>query len=233
MDVSWVKRSFYIQVYNNKKKLINKTKKFMNEQIPMGVDPKIKKELNDEGFDENAALLIGKKEEMPKLKERLESEGKTKDLGTYIELHKELSLPNEEIDNDDLKKEMMENKRQYKFRKREYVIDKGLGFVHELIYIDKDGNLSRVFVDINKIKDFDVSNFPHRDGVDVERFMTMRDKLKELGFMNRHEDGRVFMENKEREKYKTMWDNIEKAEKKYHEKLEEKSRDKIAKEFYF
>ncbi len=39
----------------------------MKEQTPMGIDPKIKKEINKEGFEENSAVLIDKKEEMPKL----------------------------------------------------------------------------------------------------------------------------------------------------------------------
>jgi hypothetical protein len=48
------------------------------------VDPLIKKEINDEGFesetpDSGAAVLIGKKEEMPQLLRRMEKKGKTEE----------------------------------------------------------------------------------------------------------------------------------------------------------
>ncbi len=62
-----------------------------------GVEPEIKKEINEEGFDENAAVLIGKKEEMPQLLEKLEKEGRAENLATFIKMHKEIALPKEEI----------------------------------------------------------------------------------------------------------------------------------------
>ena len=57
----------------------------MNEhEQPMGVDPKIKKEINEEWFEGDAAVLIGKKEDMLKLLEKLAPEEKTEQLSDYI-----------------------------------------------------------------------------------------------------------------------------------------------------
>lgn len=59
------------------------------------IDSEIKKQINEEGFEENAAVLIGKKEDMPQMKERLETEGRTETLAAYIRLHKEIAVPKE------------------------------------------------------------------------------------------------------------------------------------------
>lgn len=66
----------------------------MNEQ---NINPEIKKQINKEGFEENVAVLIGKKEEMPQLQELLETEGRAADLGSYIKMHKEIALPKEYV----------------------------------------------------------------------------------------------------------------------------------------
>ena len=66
------------------------------------VDPKVKKEINDEGFEGNAAVLIGKKEDMPNLENKLESEGKAVDLATYIKLNKIVAVSAEEMEKEAL-----------------------------------------------------------------------------------------------------------------------------------
>ena len=52
----------------------------------MEIDPEVKKGLNEEGFesetpDSGAAILVGKKEEMPQMQEKLEKEGLIKSEG--------------------------------------------------------------------------------------------------------------------------------------------------------
>ncbi len=104
---------------------------------------KIKKEINKEGFEENAAVLIGKKEEMPELKEKLANKGVEQGVAEFIRNHKEIIVPQEEI------------KLEEKLKKQ---LTPGLGFLsgHQeeiLTYIDKNENIARAELDLNKISE--------------------------------------------------------------------------------
>jgi len=72
------------------------------------IDPRTKDEINKEGFEGNAALIIGKRdnprqegaklgesgnEELDVLEQKLESEGRAADLRTYIKLNKKIIVP--------------------------------------------------------------------------------------------------------------------------------------------
>ena len=78
----------------------------MSEKIP--IDQDAKKEINKEGFEDNAAVIIGKKEEMAQKLETLEKEGYAEDLATYIRMHKEIAVPAKELNKKEI--ESIENK---------------------------------------------------------------------------------------------------------------------------
>ena len=127
----------------------------MVNQNEMLVDPKIKKEINEQGFEGDAAVLIGKEEEMAQMEQRLEKEGRAENLGTYIKMHKEIVLPNDKIDLDipDIKLTYLQN------LKKDLLQNKGLVWYgdergdegKDIFYIDKDGNVVKVIIDPAKI----------------------------------------------------------------------------------
>ena len=133
----------------------------------IGIDPKIKKEINEEGWEktddrDEQALLVGKPEEMPQLLERLENEGRTENLGTYIKMHKEIVLPKEEMSQE--------------LRERIKSGLRGLFFYtgNILTYIDKDGNIADVEIDSEKISSMRNSVRGIQEQV--------KDELESLGF---------------------------------------------------
>ena len=131
---------------------------------------KIKKEVSEEGWEGSAALTIGGTEEERKVRrERLESEGNTKDLGTYIKMHKEIVLPKEEAT--DKTKELLEK------NKGRIVEDNIDGNSFCIRYIDKDANVAQVFIQPEKIAEF--------KGFKIGRLETNKkldEGLKSLGF---------------------------------------------------
>jgi len=114
---------------------------------PEKIDPIIKKEINKEGFDENAAVLIGTKAELENLRARLESEGRAENLPTYLKMHKEIEVPFGAITNAQNCPEI------------------GTAWVwggpseFQLIYVDKDKNIAAVRIksqditSLSKVKD--------------------------------------------------------------------------------
>ena len=195
----------------------------MNEKIPMGVDPKIKKEINEERFEGEAAVLIGKKEEMPELLEKLESEGKTGDLETYIKLHKEIILPSNEITDKELKGEVLNNKGKFLFS-RSY--NEGEYFSYFLKYIDRDGNIADVNIlaeNIAELKgEMDRERSEHKgfENIQFQNMQTIVEKrVKGLGFMT-----------SESEDY-DCWNQILKNIKKYKERLKKEGEERKEKEF--
>lgn len=133
-----------------------------------------RKKTNEEGWEENAAVIIGKKEEMEMLREKLETSGETKDLGTYIKMHKENTLPNSEITDEELRKELLEGKGAF-FNVTSY----GRPFLR-VEYIDKDGNLSEVEIRADKIADIREGMSQARDQDDRDHII--KKGLLELGF---------------------------------------------------
>lgn len=128
------------------------------------IDPRIKKEINQEGFEENAAVLVGTKEEVERLRERMETDGYAKDLATYIRLHKEILVPAEEITEKWLKDSLKPSYFSYYY-------DNENG---DLQYIDKQGNLVQVIIEQDKIDDLREK--------DESIMYSIPEKLKELGF---------------------------------------------------
>ena len=119
----------------------------------MEIDPEVKKGLNEEGFesetpDSGAAILVGKKEEMPQMQEKLEKEGRAKDLASYIRLHKKIVMLANEIPQ--LPPEATSR------------IVPGFGSLTdmlikhpyiELLYVDKEGNIAEVEIKPELIED--------------------------------------------------------------------------------
>ena len=152
----------------------------MENQNEMLVDPKVKKEINEQGFEGDAAVLIGKKAEMAQMEERLEQEGSSETLGTYVKMHKEIVLPIDWIRSSNDKENILKN----------------IGLVfkiddEEIYYIDKDGNVAKVVIDPTKISSFKniVSSSPTPGSKAIaggcinmnEFYNLMKQEFKDLG----------------------------------------------------
>ena len=173
-----------------------------------GVEPEIKKEIMEEGFgEEGAAVLIGKKEEMPQLLEKLEKEGRAENLGSYIKMHKEIALPKEEID------EKLKEKLQLGLR---FVV----GDLDEicLLFVDKDKNVARVKIMPKKIASFKNKRVA----------LELEEELEDFGFL---EPGKIegigLLEGSK------ILGEIDKETQSYQRKIEKQIREKKAEEFDF
>lgn len=157
----------------------------MNER---NIDPEVKKNLNKEGWEENAAVLFGEKEtgELNQLYEQLESEGKATDLGGYIKMHKEIALPKGELSD----KEAQDYKGLvWIFDVKTDLMNKDHNEIAQILcrYVDKDGAIAEV--DINTDK---VSSVEKGLGIKGANHMNMVIKeLKELGFRLPVDEGAI------------------------------------------
>lgn len=177
----------------------------MEKEPKMGIDPKIKEEINKEGWEktddrDEAAVIIGPdwkkaktpeeaeqfRKEVERLKEKLEREGKADDLGTYIRMHKEIKLPKKEASSD-ISDVLTENKgllwnvtekvggEEYKYL-----------FPESLVYnyIDKDGNVASFNLDPQKLTPTrEIIERKKTDNSSKEAFYEIiRESVKELGF---------------------------------------------------
>jgi len=142
------------------------------------VDPEVKRQIAEEGFEGEeaeggAAVIIGPKEDMPELLEKLENEGRAESVGSYIRMHKEIRIPKEKISDlftaalgreiDNLKPGTVWFLWQPRGEKR-------------LTFIDKDKNIAGVKIDPEKIasiKDIEQDN---------DKIGQVRKELEELGF---------------------------------------------------
>ncbi|MBU6501120.1 MAG: hypothetical protein KGJ89_04520 [Patescibacteria group bacterium] len=114
----------------------------------------VKKDINSEGFEDNAAVLIGKKEDMPQLEERLESEGRAENVASYIRMHKEIAVPANHL-----------GPEVKSLPHGLYFFSKNLGEgATRMLYIDSDGNIARVDIyssNIATLKQYASRNVGH------------------------------------------------------------------------
>lgn len=210
----------------------------MNKE-QMGVDPKIKKEINAEGYDDDGGyLIVGTPKERDLAKQRIESGGITKDLGTYIKLHKEIGLLFNEINDEELKQEILKSKQNFSVSCRERV--RGLPeepFLFHLKYIDKDGNLATVEIRLDKVADLKDLNI---ESYIPEVTKRVEEELKKLGFIdgwkkfkNPQELKTDSEEHKAYLQYILMWQKIDEVKKECQEKLEQEAKNRTIKEFDF
>lgn len=171
-----------------------------------------KKQINKEGYEGEAAVLIGKKEEMGELREKLETEGRTEDLGSFIRLHKETVLPKEEVS-----PEIGRNVRE--------LLEKNIGRIVEehidgpffyIRYIDKDASVAQVFIDPQKIAEFEGSKIGQ-----LETNKILTEKLNSLGFSNY---ARAAV--KESEEVQGLSNIISNQVREYKHRLEKKARER-------
>lgn len=208
----------------------------MSKENPTGLSPQEKEDINKEGFEGQAAILIGKKEEMPNLVERLEKEGRAADLETYIRMHKQIIVPANERES--IQKRMGEYN------------EKGMAFFYHpsehdpsgcqsVTFIDSDNNLARVLIDTEKVEI--VSSDGYYGSNREERCDIIAEKLKEMGFkvlaakehyVHDVED-RVDVGNGRKIPKGFLWDDWYQDEHKYKEKLEEQAKNQREKEFNF
>ncbi|PIR41685.1 MAG: hypothetical protein COV30_02480 [Candidatus Yanofskybacteria bacterium CG10_big_fil_rev_8_21_14_0_10_37_15] len=114
------------------------------------LSPELKKEFEEAGFEDNAAVVIGNKEEMERARERIETEGRTKDLKTYIKMHKNsVVVPRHLFDSMDAVSQIMLSDKNSGYGEVGFY---GSGII--LNYIDKDGNLAEVKIDAKLIDDY-------------------------------------------------------------------------------
>ncbi len=114
----------------------------------------IKKKINNEGWDENAALFIGKEEEVSNLVEKLETEGNTKDLATYLRLHKEILLSIDDVEMQNLINERQDIVEQIR---PGLLVDLRGGenkMAFDLKYIDSLKNVASSNVELYRISDY-------------------------------------------------------------------------------
>lgn len=145
------------------------------EQISTGIDPKLKKEINAEGYDDDGGyLIVGTPEERDLARQRIESEGRTESLGAYIKLHKEIKLP--------IDAPVLENRKRVQDLMKN-IKGQGAFFSSDVIcYIDKDGNYCDVEIDKDKIAE--LRDLPEAD---------IKKKFEDLGF--NLTKGNVFYQN--------------------------------------
>ncbi len=141
-----------------------------------GVDPEVKKQINEEGFEGDkeggAAVIIGKKEEMPQLEKKLETEGNAPDVASYIRIHKEIALPKEEMGQ--FGTLALENKGLVLSGN----ISKDIGSDYQVCFIDGNGNLARIrFDDFDKI--YSVKSRPNKNEPAAN---TIAREMEKLGF---------------------------------------------------
>jgi len=172
------------------------------------IDPKLKKEINEEGWEGGkeggAAVFVGTKEETEKAREIMETEGVTENLESYIRLHKEIALSKEEL-------EKYLQARHY----TDIVSHPGCSELikNTLLFIDKEGSVARVNIDLEKIKNIRVKGFLERD-------------LKELGF--KFEQPFKFSQGNQNE-----WQLIGGAIMEHQRKIEQEAEKEKKKEFDF
>ena len=147
----------------------------MSKENSTGLSSDEKKAINNEGFEGQAAILVGRKEEMPNLVERLEKEGRAADLETYIRMHKEIIVPSDERKS--LRGRMIH---QY---------EKGMAYLYtsefhdpdgcqKVTFIDSNNNLAQVLVDTRKIESFRYEDLSNKDRV----CYIIGEELKKMGF---------------------------------------------------
>jgi len=115
------------------------------------------------------------------------------DLGAYIKLHNNVILPNNEAIDENIKKDLLDNKEQFIYLEARDRLkenesgesDKKLKYVLE--YIDKDGNLSHVDILINDIVDLNEKIIESKEyNIDKQKEI-IRENLLKLGFKNWYE----------------------------------------------
>ena len=161
----------------------------------MLVDPEIKKEINKEGFEGDAAVLIRKEEEGRKPRERLYAEGKAENLETYIKMHKEIVLPisarysseGTTVVSEQLEKNLLQNKGLVYFG--------GDGL--DIYYIDKDGNVAKVVIDPTKISSLNEAfrDDIHWDGRKLDELIRQELKGLNMNEVNQYESLPVLIED--------------------------------------
>jgi len=154
------------------------------QQDPKALSPEeieaAKKTINKEGWEGSAAVHIGTREELDRQREILETEGRTVDLGTYLKMHKEVAVSNDDPEMTD------EIKKLFGEKIGGYLIDYRSSHATRILYIDKDGQLARVYIDTDKVAAYDgkSSSYPSR-GYQTQHgtvAAAMEDDLKKLGF---------------------------------------------------
>jgi hypothetical protein len=64
----------------------------------IGIDAEVKRQINNEGYEENAAVIIGNEDEIKNLRERLDMKGYMGSIENCIRSNKEILIPNAEME---------------------------------------------------------------------------------------------------------------------------------------
>src|SRR3989344_532177 len=131
----------------------------MSEHEPE-LDKTTKEKINKEGWEENAAVLVGKEHEMEGLLKKLEAGDHIADLGTYIRIHKEVVLsPDEPEITSEITKAMSARRGECIILDFEGTVTTASATdqmqkkssVYSLYYINRGGNVARDIIYSTKI----------------------------------------------------------------------------------
>lgn len=148
--------------------------------------------INKDGFEGNAAVIIGNENETDNIQKRIEKEGITKDLASYITLNKEIIIPKDDVPlfEGKLRKPLVPGTLIYPTRisnERTTSIDNCV-----FCYVDKDGNIAEIVITPKNISEFreDRDLYEESEGnIKLKNsnisfiYNKIIEKLKELGFM--------------------------------------------------
>jgi len=145
----------------------------------------IDSELKSEGFEDNAAVRIGKREQTPEESlaraKDLENEGNTQDLATYLRLNKVVVVPFSFI---------AKNEKNLHLDPRDLMPGRYFGGVDTymknefiIVYLDKDRNICRTHINSSKIADLRLLALEaHNPALQGQLEGEIRQILKKLGF---------------------------------------------------
>ena len=146
------------------------------------IDPELKKEINNQGWDDGgAAIIYSSEEERDALLERLETGGFCKNLETYIRMHKKIVVPAEYVS--------MRNSEKFytsTLQLRNYIFRDNFGD-KSIFFIDSKGNIAGVEISLNKIASYKGSDSDNplkniREDVLYEN-KRITDELNDMGFL--------------------------------------------------
>ena len=187
----------------------------MSKEQPNPDFEQAKADINKEGWEENAAVIIGTPEERAILRERLEKGEMAADLGTYIRMNKQLWVQQEDPEmSEDLKKRLEDMKGKY---------ESSFGLLKDFYYVDGDGNIAKVNMDTSRISAYKNIPTPNQ-GYNFELKDKIAEDLEKLKFRSFDRENRQDLEAD-----KAIWEAINKKR----ERLEKEAKERKIKEFDF
>ena len=149
-------------------------------------NPEIRQEaekLNQEGWEDNAAIRVGKKEVMPQMVQQLETEGKTENLETYIKMNKKIVVPRGELNDITFPGGSAAKEEWLKQEKGSYALMAGNTYQScTIFFLDKELNLAKVSILPTEGKINSLTKYLNSVGAGYDIGFFVRDELEKMGF---------------------------------------------------